>query len=256
MTAWHRIRVRRIAVRTLATFLVGASGWAAAIADDAAPSPFTVTYELRQNAVLLARMERSLREEADGTWVYESSSSPAGLLGVIRRDRIVERSVWRPEDSQLRPRHYEYHHTGRGNERHVVLEFDWNSQTVTNEVNGQPWRLHLPGPVLDKLLYQYALTRDLGNGVDELRYQVADGGGIKVYRFERAGTETLHTRLGVFETVKLHRLDSDGRTTIWCAPELDYMPVRVEQHRDRRAFSLTISALERPGAEGDGSGEP
>jgi hypothetical protein len=237
----------------LAALLMAPAGHLPAIAGDFTPSPFTVTYELRHNAVLLARMERSLQAGADGTWVYESRSSPAGLLGLVRRDHMTERSVWRPAGGHPRPLRYEYHHIGRGSERHAVLEFDWAAHSVTNEINGHAWRMHLPGPVLDKLLYQYALTRDLRNGATEFSYEVADGGGIKIYRFERDGTETLHTRLGTLETVKLHRLDSGSSTTIWCAPALDYMPVRVEQYRDRRIFSLTISALEKPGATPDGA---
>ena len=206
---------------------------------------FTATYELRHNTGLIARMERSLRLGADGIWIYESRSSPAGLLGLVRRDRITERSRWHPVDGHPQPLHYEYHHTGRGEERHVILDFDWADNSVINELNGHAWRMTLPGPVQDKLLYQYTLTRDLQNGVEELRYEVADGGGLKVYHFERSGTETLHTRLGSLETVKLRRIDTGDRTTIWCAPALDYMPVRVEQHRDRRVLTLTISELQR-----------
>lgn len=252
MTSPRRIRGCRNAARVLAVLFVTALGWLPARAAETPHSPFVATYELRHNAVLLARMERSLRAETDGTWVYESRSWPAGFLGVIRRDRINERSVWHQGEEHLQPLHYEYHHTGRGSDRHVILDFDWDKQTVTNEINGNAWRLTLPGPVQDKLLYQYALTRDLRRGENELRYEVADGGGIKVYRFERGETETLETRLGKLETIKLNRLDSEGRTTIWCAPALDYMPVRVEQYRDRRMLSLTITALEKPATPGSG----
>lgn len=250
MTSARRLRMCRNAAWILLTLTLVLSlplpGFAlAAGVDPDPPSEFTVTYELRHSSVLLARMERSLRPDTDGAWIYESRSSPAGLLGLVRRDRITERSLWRPVDGRPQPLRYEYHHTGRGNERHVTLDFDWADNSVINELNGHAWRMTLPGPVQDKLLYQYTLSRDLRDDVDELRYEVADGGGLKVYHFERTGTETLHTRLGPLETVKLRRIDSDDRTTIWCAPALDYMPVRVEQYRDRRMLTLTISELQR-----------
>ncbi|MDX9740553.1 MAG: DUF3108 domain-containing protein [Gammaproteobacteria bacterium] len=219
--------------------------WLPASAEESAHRGFTATYELRHNAALLARMERRLHVDAEGLWTYESHSSSAGFLGLLRRDRIIERSLWRPVDGRPQPLHYEYHRTGRGQERHVVLDFDWTANSVVNDVNGQAWRMALPGPAQDKLLYQYTLTRDLRDGIDPLHYAVADGGGLKDYRFERMGTEILHTRLGPLETVKLRRIDRDDGTTIWCAPALDYLPVRVEQYRDRRMLTLTISGLEQ-----------
>lgn len=244
MTRARRLRMCRNAAWMLLSLCLPGAAFGAG-AEPSPPGEFSVTYELRHNAVLLARMERSLHLDSDGVWIYESRSSPAGLLGLVRRDRINERSRWHTVDGRPQPLRYEYHRTGRGEERHVVLDFDWAGNSVINELNGQSWRMTLPGPVQDKLLYQYTLSRDLQNGVEELRYEVADGGGLKVYRFERIGAETLNTRLGPLETVKLRRIDSDDRTTIWCATALDYMPVRVEQYRDRRMLTLTISELQR-----------
>lgn len=207
------------------------------------PKAFQVSYELRHNSMLLARMERRLRAGEDGTWIYESQSSPAGLIAAVRRDRITESSVWHDVDGRPRPLHYEYHHTGRGANRHVGLAFDWRKGTVVNTVNGAPWSMAIPDLTLDKLLYQYALMRDLQNGAQELRYLVADGGGLKTYRFERLGNETVKTPLGHLETVKLQRVEGGHKTIIWCAPRYGYMPVRVEQHRDRKVATLTISAI-------------
>lgn len=207
------------------------------------PQKFHVSYELRHNSMLMARMERSLQPGEDGTWIYESRSSPAGLIAAVRSDRIVESSVWRTADGRPQPLRYQYHHTGRRENRHVELTFDWNKGTVMHTINGSPWSMSIPAATLDKLLYQYTLMLDLQNGAQELRYQVADGGGLKTYRFERLGNETVKTPLGRIETVKLQRVEGGYRTTIWCAPRYGYMPVRVEQQRDRKVATLTISAI-------------
>lgn len=209
----------------------------------ASPRAFQVSYELRHNAMLIARTERSLHPGEDGTWIYESHSTPAGLMALIRSDRINESSVWHNADNTPQPLRYEYHHTGRRPDRHVELDFDWSKGTVAHTINGTPWSMSVPAETVDKLLYQYLLMRDLQNGAQELRYLVADGSGLKTYRFERIGNETVKTPLGPLDTVKLLRVEGGYQTTIWCAPSYDYMPVRVEQYRDHKSGTLMINAI-------------
>lgn len=238
-----RVLSHRDALRTLAALSLTAALVPPALAIPPPLQAFSVDYELRHNSVLLARMERTLRPGEDGTYVYESRSTPAGLLSAVLRDQVVESSVWEFAGERPRPLHYEYHHTGRGEGRHVELDFNWRNGTVVNTVNDLPWSMSVPGSAQDKLLYQYTMMRDLQNGASELEYEVADGGELKTYRFERLGTETLKTPLGRLETVKLQRISGDRRTVIWCAPRYGYMPVRVEQHRDRKVVTLTVSAI-------------
>ncbi len=207
------------------------------------PRPFTVDYELRHNSLLLARMQRTLRAGENGTYIYRSRSTPAGFLSAIMRDRVEETSVWRLDGERPQPLQYEYHHTGGGEERHVALDFDWSNKVVVNTVNEQAWSMKIPAETQDKLLYQYTMMLDLQREVAALAYEVADGGELKTYRFELLGRETIKTALGRMETVKLQRINGKRRTIIWCAPQHAYMPVRVEQHRDRKVLTLTVSAI-------------
>jgi hypothetical protein len=207
------------------------------------PRPFTVDYELRHNSLLIARMQRTLRAGENGTYVYEARSTAAGFLSAVLRDRVVETSVWRLDGGRPQPLQYEYHHTGGKEERHVELDFDWQGKVVVNIINEQPWSMKIPAGTQDKLLYQYTMMRDLQQAAETLEYEVADGGELKTYRFEVLGRETIRTALGRMETVKLRRASGKRRTVIWAAPQHGYMPVRVEQHRDRKVLTLTVSAI-------------
>lgn len=240
---FRRIRQAR---RTLAVAcgLLLLAAWSPVLLASGAPQPFTVHYEVRHNSILLARMVRSLRPAADGTFVFESRSTPAGLLSTMRRDLIEERTLWEVVDERPRPIQYQYHHTGRRDERHVVLDFDWTRGLVTNTVNNKPWQMRIPADTQDKLLYQYTMMLDLQAGRQELAYPVADGGELKTYRFEEARREELKTALGRLQTVKLQRFHGDRRIVIWVAPDLGYLPVRIEQHRDRRMVAVTITRIE------------
>lgn len=205
--------------------------------------PFTISYDVRHNSMLLARMERRLRADGDGGFILEAESRPAGMLSAIRRDHVVERSEWLFIDDRPRPVRYEYHHSGRRDERHVVLKFDWDKGSVINIINDDPWRMDIPDDALDKLLYQYTMMLDLQQGARVLDYRIADGGELKTYRFEPVGEEVLDTAIGKLRTLKLQRNHGDRKTFIWCAIDRGYLPVRFEQHRDRRMVTVTITRV-------------
>ncbi|MBK8163410.1 MAG: DUF3108 domain-containing protein [Gammaproteobacteria bacterium] len=214
-------------------------------AADLSVRTFTAHYDFTANRLLVARMERRLRAEGDGRYVFESKSEAAGMLPVLFSDNINESSVWDLADGRLRPLKYQYHHTGRKQaERHAVLDFDWKKGVVTNRINNDPWTMKVPTGALDKLLYQYAMMRDLKAGRGTLSYDIADGGELKNYVFERMGSESIATPLGTLQAVKLQRIHGSRRTVIWCAATLDYLPVRIEQHKDGKVLTMELREVE------------
>lgn len=219
-------------------------------AADAPVREFTARYkaDYHYNAGMLlsANMVRRLSRNADGSYTFTSTMEATGLLALVLSDNIEESSTWALADGRPRPLKYQYHHTGRkqGDERHAVLDFDWKKGVVTNRINDDPWTMKVPTGAQDKLLYQYTLMRDLQAGRGLFSYDIADGGELKNFRFERVGTESIVTPLGRLETVKLQRLHGSRRDLIWCAAALDYMPVRIEQHKDGRMVTMEILGLE------------
>ena len=62
---------------------------------------------------------------------------------------------------------------------------------------------------------------------------------LKDYSFAIAGEEVLNTALGKLKTVRLQRIGDRRDTTVWCAPQLSYLPVRLEQ-QDTDGSELTM----------------
>lgn len=204
-----------------------------ALADPTAlPRQFTAHYDFTRNGMLLGEVTRTLRAGDDGNYVYESLSRASSVISWFVKDKLLERSVWQWNGSRIIPQTYLYHHFGGKKERRVELNFDWQRGTVTNIVDNDPWTMKIPEGTLDKLIYQFAITLDLGNKPRELIYPVADGGELKTYHFNVLGEETLRTPMGTFRAVKIHRVGGKRPTTIWAAKELDYLGVRIEQQED------------------------
>ena len=131
----------------------------------------------------------------------------------------------------MRPLEYTYQNTDVDRKREVKLIFDWPKQTITNVINGDPWQMELVPEVLDKLLYQLSLMIDLADGKKFMQYIVADGGKIKTYQMHVTGEDSVEMELGKFEVLIVTRKGKNRTTTLWCARELNFLPVKILQEK-------------------------
>jgi len=200
---------------------------------DAAPD-FEAEYALYMKGMKVAEMERRFSRSGDGQYLYRSDTETTGLFSLFRDDRITEESRGRLNSDAPRPLHYQYSHTGSKKHRKVSIRFDWDRNEVINLVNGDAWKMDLEPGVVDKLLYQFIIMQDLNAGKRHLKYIIADGGRTKTYHFEPEGEEVIETPLGRLKTLKLIRNKPNSRreTTLWCAEELNYLPVKVRNIED------------------------
>lgn len=208
-------------------------------------SPFRAAYTLSRAGVSVGTVLRTLRRESNGTYTYESQSQSTGMMSVFLKDRILERSHWQVVNDTVRSLSYVYERSGGSKHRNVRLAFDWQARTVTNDVDGDAWKMPVPDGAMDKLLYQIAVMRDLRAGKEKLAYEVADGGKLKTYAFDIEGDDFIETALGTLKTTRVTRNRDDRVTTIWCAVDYQYLPVQIEQFEENHGLlRLTIQSLE------------
>jgi len=195
------------------------------------PGSFQAVYQLRVNSFTIGEARVELAAQANGRYLYSSSTRSTGLTRVFRNDKVSESSLFKLHNQHLRPLEYRFDHTGSKKERHAYLKFDWIKREVANTVEGHTWEMEIPEKALDKLIVQLAVMMDLDAGKQELVYAIADGGKLKEYKFAIVGKEKLRVPAGEYDTVKLERLrkDNDRTTYLWCAPSLGYLPVRIKQ---------------------------
>ncbi len=189
------------------------------------PKNFTAIYKARFSGIPVTAV-RELKTLPDGSqyFSFEADSWVADLSETSQFN-------W-SEDAHILPSHYTYERSGLGRDREAEVEFDWEAQEVTNNVERKPWTMELPTGVLDKLNYQMQLRADLLNKRELGEYQIADGGRIKLYRFEVLGEERLKTPIGYFDTIQIKRVRTtkeERQTIFWLAKDWDYLMVRIEQ---------------------------
>lgn len=208
--------------------------------------PFVASYSLHSMGTRFADMRRSFTRLQNGEYVYRSETHTVGLLALFRKDKVIEKSTGKFTAGRLQPLRYSYQRTGGKKDRKVIVNFDWSDRRIINSVNGSTWHMPIQAYIMDKLLYQLAIMYDLQRGKKKIDYAIADGGKIKQYDFERIGEDRLDTPIGKFDTLKLirHKPNSKRRTVIWCARELGYMPVKVENvEKSGRKTTAIIETL-------------
>lgn len=216
----------------------------AAYGADAAVPTYTATYRLNYKGKEAGTAEFGVRYLADKD-VYEFSSRvmAKGMLKLARPNPAVERSQFRVDSAGIRPLEFWYEDGSRSGEDNFHIEFDWQRRVATVSNADGRREMALPEAALDRGSLQVALMRDLATAGAVRSYRLADEDGIVEYEYTENGTATMPAGKESVATRILtqQRAGSSRVTTLWVAPGLRFLPVRIEQRRDgevQTAFEL------------------
>ncbi len=211
------------------------------------PAPFEAEYSLYTKGTKVARVNRRLVKLDDDRYEYRSETRTTGLAALISKVRIIETSILIFQGEVLRSEYYSYARSGDKKKRDVSIEFNRQTKKIKNTLNGDFWPMPTAPTVMDKLLYQLAIMHDLKNGRTPVSYLIADRKGIKTYNFEKLGEEIVKTPLGNYNSIKIlrHKPGSNRKSIFWCAPELDFLPIKVEHtEKDGSTTRAVIKSLQ------------
>ena len=216
----------------------------------AAPSPFKAIYKADYKGMPVSAVGiRELKLIEDNKYILSSSAKSFFAT-------VAEHSIFRVEEQKIQPIEYQYKRSGIGKNRKVILNFDWQSQTVEDKADA--WEMDVSDGVLDKLLYQFKMRQDLQDAVElnqpwpELSYQIADDARLKTYIFKITGEEDIDTPIGKIKTVKTLRIrkNSDRTTTFWLAPDYEFMLIRLKQvEKNGKGFELLLKEAQFNGKQ-------
>ncbi len=204
---------------------------------------FHATYKVvSEGSISLEGESERILTISDDQWHFASRAS--ALFAVIE-----ESSQFVMDEGLIQPQQYLYNRKVLGKKRRADLSFNWQRNTVENNVENKPWSMHIKPGVQDKLSYQLQLQADVAAGKDHFSYEVADGGKLKHYQFAVTGTEKVSTPAGEFQAVRVERVydtPKDKKTLIWFAPELDYQLIKLHrQEKKDKTFSISLKEIKR-----------
>jgi hypothetical protein len=212
------------------------------------PQAFQARYQLTRDELPIGHTQLSLQFNADGGYLYRSHTQPNALIGWFRDDTLLEESRGRIVQQRFKPQSYLYQRSGAEVERQVRMQFDWERRRVSMRGSSSRWSTRIAPDTLDKLVQQLVLSQDLRDGRQQRQYTVADGGRLKQYRYQAQGEEAIDTPLGTFDTLRIQRRKDDQPTdyTLWLAPALDYLPLRIVRRHQDVSYRMDLLELQRP----------
>ncbi len=197
-------------------------------------TPFEIEYEVGNNLISAGSATLSLTRK-DDEWVYSLTTKPSGIFKLTGKGKIQEISIINVTDEEsLQPSRYTYRQDEEA-KRSVDAWFNWDDNELTYKKRGEEVVEEIRDPIMDRLSVTLAIMEQLREGFTRAELQVFDNGRVKTVVFDNEGTETMNTKLGRVEVVRVRSYNkepSPSRETItWFAKDFDFVPVRIEQHK-------------------------
>jgi hypothetical protein len=208
--------------------------------------PFEARFQVSRNDFVLGTMDIRFTLDAKGQYVYSGHTKPGELLGLFISDEVYETSEGSYRDDRIRPDRYHYLQDNGERKKQTDLEFDWSDGQVWTESKGKRWAQALPPETHDKYSQQLALRLDLAKGERQVSYPVADGGKIKTYHYQVVGEAFVELPYGRLKCLQIKRSKEHQAPdyVIWVAPELNYLPVKIERKRSSGDYAIELMRFE------------
>ncbi len=229
-------------VQAMIAALLAALLLAAPATAGTALTPHSAEYKIKIS-VLGGRLTTQLNTTETG-YVATHTVKPTGMSRMLARGAIEETSEFDTTADGVRPKAYSSRDTLSRDRINASIAFDWDSGEARGTVNGEEALFEIAGLAYDRVSIQYELMHDLLNDRREPRYTMFEVDELRPVNIRIVGTRTVKVPAGTYEVVGIqHQAEgSKRRTTMWCAPELDYLPVIIEQHRlDKLKVRTTLT---------------
>lgn len=204
-------------------------------------TPHRAQYKVKI-AVISGQLNTELRRTDDG-YSAQHVVKATGLARMFTSGTIDVSSTFTTGSNGVRP--VSYHAVDSiTKEPEAHIRFDWATNQASGTVGEDEVQLQLDGVSHDAVSIQYELMHDLLNGGPSSDYVIFDVDKMLPVTVSNTGKKTVKTKAGSYDVIGIqhHRADKSRTTTLWCAPELDYLPVIIEQHRDGKLrFRATLT---------------
>ena len=195
-------------------------------------TPHTAEYKVKIS-ILGGQLNTELRATDTG-YVATHVIKPTGMSRILARGTISESSEFDTASDGIRPRRYSSTDTISRDKENVSIQFNWDTGEARGTVNGEDVVSIMDDLAYDRVSIQYELMHDLLNQGPSPTYTMFEVDRLRPVNVRNIGTREIKTPAGRFVAIGIqHQAEGSKRvTTLWCAEELGYLPVVIEQHRN------------------------
>ena len=231
-----------LSIKKLASLMLGllfySSGWSM-------PSEFQAIYNAQLKQVD-GQVMMTLKKEQDNLYSYEMITRPSGFWRIIIDGSIREKSTFSLENGVVRSKTYELNDTIRSKPRQSSATFDWDNLLLSGYYKDRKFELPLNRDIIDRVVLQIAIIHNNQQGINSTEYYILDRDKVKRVQINKKKSVNIRVPFGQFEVIEIEHVSegSDSINSLWLAPELGYIPVKLTQKKDGKTiFSASLSQL-------------
>jgi hypothetical protein len=175
----------------------------------------------------------------------ESSIQATGFLVSAFAGVIHQKSRGTITEDGLRPREFSIR---RGEGEAELAEFRHSANTLAMKRNGETRSVPLPRDMQDMQSFLFQLAYDapyLAESGDKLDVLITNARKVYRYQFRKLGAETLDTRFGPIETVRLlsEAANPEDQYEVWLAPGYFYLPMKLKYYLGRFQVEQLVTRI-------------
>ncbi|TRX57001.1 DUF3108 domain-containing protein [Thalassomonas sp. M1454] len=210
---------------------------------------FTAKYNIIHDGDIVGKAVRILKNLPDGSVEFSYKTDIEWLIFSDHRKEFTTNKII---NGNVIPLSYKSDREGTGKDKYYHWSFDAEAKTATNlkKKTPQAKAIDWPEGLQSKLSYHLQSRFNLINDRKNFSFDViSTKGRIGNYTYKYLGEENIMTPYGNLDTVKLQRKKpgKDQITTVWFAPKLDYLMVRLHQiESDFKQVHAELVSIETP----------
>jgi hypothetical protein len=216
-------------------------------------TPFFADYEVRRSGMKIASAHYELWRDGD-TYVYETRGSASGIGKLLGRNLAEEKSRFRVAGNSLQQIDCMYVLENGKEKRIRRIEFDWDKNNVSITRRGKTRIFDIANGMVDRMLLQLVIMQDIANNRLKQSYIAIGKRSPKRIEIKHMGEEVVRVPAGTYKTIKIEGLQKrrkgDRITRYWCAQELNWLPIKIEQYRNGDGpFEMKLSNIRGMGRD-------
>jgi hypothetical protein len=205
---------------------------------------FSARYAIQKFGIKLAEATYQL-SYTDKGYKFTQNTELHGMASMFASDTVSATSYVDEIGDNLLLRKHIYIQTGREKNRDEDIDILWNTYKntlkgkVTGVVRSKEIALHTDTEIWDMLSFQIPLMIEFDENVKEYPYRALLKGELDDYKFVMGSSKTISFAGRDYKIIQLIRTDpkKDRQLHLWLAPELNNLPVIIENYRDGKEHS-------------------
>ncbi len=161
-----------------------------------------------------------------------------GIVSIFMRGSVAESSEFFIDNRKLKPLLFTSTDTLSPKDKEIMIDFNWKENKISTTIDTENDERASKELIYDRVTLKYALMTDLKNNQLPNYYKLFEGEEIKHIEVSNLGKKNINVPFGEFEVVgiKNQTKGSSKLSILWCAKELDYLPVQIEQYRSNKLW--------------------